>query len=259
MLRLNENVDLEARLIEVDTTVEQWKDVVGKSSSSVREEFLTRLYMSLIHHDAALEGAILEYSEIHAAMQTALSTNIVGIPSYERTKNYYQGCLFAKKYAADHRDKMVQVSVIKDLYATLFPEAKSTGFPYRKEKPLHRLYYHEIAQPEKIAYRMRKLGEWMESSEAAALQPIERVAKTHYMLMAVFPWGKNTGRVARIFSNLMLEQAGYPIAVIHSIDRQRYYEALCGETNGLYSMYLEAVETSAKSEIQIYSGTTETT
>ena len=54
--------------------------------------------------------------------------------------------------------------------------------------------------------------------------------------------------------NIPFEQYVLPngLTVIHSIDRQRYYEALRGEHGALLSMYLEAVETSAKSELQVY-------
>ena len=45
---------------------------------------------------------------------------------------------------------------------------------------------------------------------------------------------------------------GYPIAIVHSIDRQRYYEALRGDHLGLTSLYLEAVQTTAETEMRVY-------
>ena len=50
----------------------------------------------------------------------------------------------------------------------------------------------------------------------------------------------------------MLLEAGYPIAIIHSIDRQRYYESLRGDHLGLTSLYLEAVQTTAETEMRVY-------
>ena len=40
----------------------------------------------------------------------------------------------------------------------LTPDEKAKGNPYRKDNPLHRAYFHEIAPPDKIAVRMKKLG-----------------------------------------------------------------------------------------------------
>ena len=70
--------------------------------------------------------------------------------------------------------------------------------------------------------------------------------------MGIFPWAKESGRTIRIASNLLLQEGGYPIAIVHSIDRQRYYEALRGDHVGLLSLYLEAVQTTAESEVRVY-------
>ena len=70
--------------------------------------------------------------------------------------------------------------------------------------------------------------------------------------MAIFPWAKESGRTIRIASNLLLQEGGYPIAIVHSIDRQRYYESLRGDHLGLTSLYLEAVQTTAETEMRVY-------
>jgi len=118
-------------------------------------------------------------------------------------------------------------------------QAAAKGYPYRRENPLHRLYYHEIAPPEKIAYKMRKLGEWLESEEFRDLHPITRATKAHYKLLSTYPWTKNSGKVARLLMNFMLLRHGYLPAVIHSIERQRYYEVLRFENDGLLNLVVE--------------------
>ena len=116
---------------------------------------------------------------------------------------------------------------MRKLYAILTPEAAAKGYPYRKENPLHRLYYHEIAPPEKITYKMRKLGEWLESEEFARAPPDHaRGQGALPAAVSTYPWTKNSGKVARLLMNFMLIRHGYLPAVIHSIERQRYYEVL---------------------------------
>ena len=60
--------------------------------------------------------------------------------------------------------------------------------------------------------------------------------------MAIFPWPKNSGKVARLLMNLMLLRDGFPPVVIHSIERQRYYEVLRSESAGLVPLVLESLE-----------------
>jgi Fic family protein len=99
---------------------------------------------------------------------------------------------------------------------------------------------------------LKKLSDWIDDPASKQLHPIERIASMHARFMAVFPWAKESGRTARVAANLLLIEAGYPTAVIHSIDRQRYYESLRGEASGLLSLYLEAVQTSAETELRLY-------
>ena len=252
MLRYREKEDFEARYRDVEAACENWRAAERKAWPELREEFREKLLISLIYHDAALEGEVLTHSEIKAAIDSNIISDTSLIPSYEEISNFYKACMHADQLAKQRR-KPVKVDTVREVYALLAPDAVAGGLLYRKENPLHRLYYHDICAPEKINYKMRKLGEWMEAPSTRELHPIERAAKTHWRLMAIFPWAMHTGRTARIIANLLLEQAGYPIAVIHSIDRQRYYESLRSpNSRQLLSVYLEGVETTAASAVRVY-------
>ena len=251
MLRYKETEDIDARFSEVERVVQVWRSRIQSVSPSVRNEFQCRLRISLIHHDAALEGEVLSYSEIKAAVDPTIISDPSLIPSYEEIKRFDEACNFAAECAANKK-KPFKLDTVRDIYAMLSPEEKAKGLPYRKENPLHRLYYHDIAAPEKIQPAMRKLAEWVEEPATRQIHAIERAATLHFKLMAIFPWAKESGRSARIAANLILQEAGYPIAVIHSIDRQRYYESLRGDQVSLLSLYLEAVQTTAESEVRVY-------
>jgi Fic family protein len=251
VLRYKETEDIDARFSEVERAVQAWRSRSPHVPTALKKEFHQRLRISLIHHDAALEGEVLSYSEIKAAVDPTIISDPSLIPSYEDIKRFDEACNFAAEIAANKK-KAFKLDTIRDIYAILSPDERAKGLPYRKENPLHRLYYHDIAPPEKILPAMRKLGEWIEEPATRQLHAVERVAMLHFKLMAIFPWAKESGRTARAVSNLLLEEANYPVAVIHSIDRQRYYEALRGDHIGLLSIYLEAVQTTAESEVRVY-------
>lgn len=251
MLRYKEKVDVEARFSEVEDAVVRWRVRLEQTSPALRNEFQNRLVISLIYHDAALEGDVLTYSEIKAAIDPAIISDTSLIPSYEGIKRYYEACKFAEEFAAN-RSTVFTMDTVSEIYAILSPEAREEGFAYRKENPLHRLYYHDIAAPNLIPQELERMAAWLEEPATMHKHPIERAAETHFRLMAIFPWAKQSGRVARIAANLLLHQADYPLAVIHSIDRQRYYESLKESPSTLLEVYLEAVETAALSEIRVY-------
>jgi Fic family protein len=118
------------------------------------------------------------------------------------------------------------MTMVKKLHRTLTGEEDPTLLHYRKENPLHRVYFHEIAPPEKISYRMRRLVDWVKGEQFKKTHSIRRAAHVHQNLIAVFPWVKNSGKVARLLMNLLLLRDGYVPAIIHAVDRQRYYDVL---------------------------------
>ena len=124
------------------------------------------------------------------------------------------------------------------------PEAAAKGCPYRKENPLHRLYYHEIARPRRSRYQMRKLGEWLEVVGVHHPSPRGAGTRLQLKLLRAYPWTKNTGKVARLVTNYILMRAKYLPAIIHSIERQRYYEVLRHDNDGLLNLVVESLENS---------------
>ena len=84
----------------------------------------------------------------------------------------------------------------------------------------------------------------MESDEFAELHPITRATKAHFRLLTAYPWTKNSGKVARLLMNFILIRHGYLPAVIHSIERQRYYEVLRFENEALLNLVVESLENS---------------
>ena len=248
MLRYKKKVDFEAVHAQTERECQGWRELHEKVPNEIRAEFRDKLVISIIYHDAALEGAVLTHSEIKASIDKSIISDTSLIPSYE-TINNFNNALMAGFEVAEQKRKPIKLDSIKTIQTALRPEL---GAAYRKENPLHRLYYHDIAPPDKITYRMRKLSDWIET-DSPNLRPIERAAMLHWQLMAIFPWAESTGRTARIAANALLEHEGYPLAVIHSIDRQRYYESLRSpDHKQLFLIYLEAVETTAGAAKRVY-------
>jgi Fic family protein len=235
---------MDAKFFEIDTKMEALRNRMVSFPAKILKDYRDRLDVSWIFHDNALEGVVLSYSELKAAIDQRIISDVTLIPMYEEVRNHKAAVDFVREASAAKKPPTVDLELVRKLYTILTPEEAAKGYPYRKENPLHRLYYHEIAAPEKITYRMRKLGEWMESEEFAELHPITRATRAHFRLLSAYPWTKNSGKVARLLMNFILIRHGYLPAVIHSIERQRYYEVLRFENEGLLNLIVESLENS---------------
>lgn len=253
MLKIDEKEDIDARKREVEAVVEAWRGVVASVPQEVRDEFRSKLLISFIYHDAALEGDVLSHAEIKAAADTSIISDASLIPSYEAIANFYAATTVGLELAKPDKKIPITLELIKQIFGVLCPSAKDSDFAYRTEGPLHRLYYHTIAGSEAVSDEMEALGQWLLSSDFLDLSGLEKCAELHWRLMGVFPWLNESGRLSRIMSLMILAQENYPLAIIHSIDRQTYYEALRAPDSGaLLELYLDAVVTTANSETCVY-------
>jgi Fic family protein len=235
---------MDAKFFEIDTKMEALRNRTTAFPVKIQNDYRDRLDVSWLFHDNALEGVVLSYSELKAAIDQRIISDVTLIPTYEEVRNHKAAVDFVREASVAKKPPAVDLELIRKLYAILTPEEAAKGYPFRKENPLHRLYYHEIAPPEKITARMRKLEEWMQSDEFTELHPITRATKAHFRLLNTYPWTKNSGKVARLLMNFILIRHGYLPAVIHAIERQRYYEVLRFENDGLLNLIVESLENS---------------
>jgi Fic family protein len=255
---------METKFFTLDQKVEFLREQRIRANAQVVAQFDEKFDQSWIYHDNALEGVVLSYHELKAAIDKKIISDVTLIPMYEEIKNHKSSIelvrQMARQWAVERHDKkgkgrvknQITLDTLKLLHSALTPEEKAKGNPYRKDNPLHRLYFHEIAQPDKIALKMKKLIEWLDEDETQHIHPVERAARAHFRLMSIFPWPKNSGKVARLLMNLMLLRDGFPPVVIHSIERQRYYEVLRAESAGLVPLVLESLDNGVDTGIRFF-------
>lgn len=235
-----------SKYYELDRRMEALRDCFVQHEE-LMPEFMERLDFSWIYHDNALEGVVLSYHELKAAIDQNIISDVTLIPAYLDIANHKSGIDFVRETAGRRRSS-IGLEFLKKLYQILCTneamprngKAKAQG-QYRKDNPLHRLYFHEIAPPEKISYRVRKLVEWLASDEAKKMHPIKRASKAHFRLISIYPWPRHSGKVARLLMNTILLREGYVPAIVHAIERQRYYEVLRAPHSGLTSLIFESI------------------
>jgi Fic family protein len=218
---------------------------LAKTPEEFRRTYQDLFNMSWVFHDAALEGVVYTPQELRAALDppgpVAVDSSLQ--PVCDEIRRYREAIDYCHEQATKKRQP-VTTDTIKKLYLILHPEEGDLkSVKYRKEIPQHRLYFHEYAAPDKIGSKVRQVVDWVNDPETRKGRNIIRIAgRAHYDLLRTFPFPTDSGRVARLFMNMLLMRAGYPPAIIHSTDRQRYYEALKGSAVIINTMVQEAIE-----------------
>jgi Fic family protein len=210
-----------------------------------QQAYRDSLDMSWIYHDSALEGSVYTSQELKSAIDpnAQLVTDSSIQPICEEIRRHREALDYIRDYATKKRQP-INIDVVKKIYLILHPEEGDIKtVKYRKDIPQHRLYFHEYAPPDKITYKVRQVIDWTNDPETRRTRSAVRIAaRAHYDLLRVFPFATDSGKVARLFMNLLLLRNGYPPAIVHSTERQRYYEALKGSSATMTQIVQESIE-----------------
>lgn len=241
------------RLSTIDARNEALTRALARATPESIQVYDRLLTLSWIHHDSALEGVVLSFPELQAALDESIVSDVSLIPSYRDIQAHQRAIALVRELAAKKRTP-VTVDLIKRLYCALTPEETDPKtVKYREDMPLHRLYFHEIAPTAKISGRVDKLAEWIGSpATRAGLHPVKLAAKAHLKLLQIYPYPKSSGKLARLLMNLLLMRAGYHPAIIHSTERQAYYESLRGSSVALNNIVLESLGNSVESALRFF-------
>jgi Fic family protein len=232
---------MRTRYVDIDDRMEDLGDRM-QSAPELGADFLQKYELSWLYHENALEGVVYTPQELAAALANQPLADATFVTALSALRNHKTALDLVREEAKAKRPKLT-VALVKRLYETLCGGPEKTPPDFRKDMPLHRAYFHEIAQPAKIPAGLEKVLEATESAEFRHLHPIQQVARLQHGFMQVFPYTDQSGRIARLLANLLFLHAGYPLLlIVHSTDRQRYYDSLRFAETVLRDLTVEALD-----------------
>jgi Fic family protein len=255
---------------------EALRDILA-SKKVASQDFLEKFEMSWVYHDNALEGVVYTGQELMAALRPgAIAAEASLMPIVLEIRNHKSCLEYLREEAKSISKKtggvtMTQVRRIHDLLAGNTPEAQAARAAaerrersekelakereragLRKDMPLHRTYFHEIAQPAKILPMLEKLIDFTATAEFREQHPILQSARVQHQFIQIFPFAEHSGKVGRMLSNLILLRSQMFPSVIHSIDRQKYYEAFRGTVGSFSNLMMDAMENSLDNALKYF-------
>lgn len=252
-----DDFDVRSRFVELDEGTEEISSFLD-SMPEERPVFEEKCKIAYIYHDSALDGVVLTYHELRAAVDRKVMSDTTLIPTYQEIKNHcdaleviQEHCEEERGNAARARNPKVTVQLVLDLHILLgrnLPRKKPGA--WRAEMPLHRTYFHTIHDPTEIEEGLQKVCDLVGDADFRAQHPINQACLFHHQFMSVFPFTHGSGKVGRLLMNYFLMRAGYMPAVIHACDRQRYYETLKQGPEALRNLVIDSLEAGVETSLR---------
>jgi Fic family protein len=232
---------MRTRYVDIDDRMEDLAERL-RDDPELAEDFLSKYELSWLYHDNALEGVVYSSQELATALANAPLADATFVSALQEIRNHKVAMDLVREESRAKKLK-INLTTVKRLYETLHRAVDANAGEYRKDMPLHRAYFHDIAQPQKIQPLLQKLLDACDTADFRHAHPVQQAARLHHGFMQVYPYTHNSGRLARLLANLVLLHAGYPLPVIiHATDRQRYYESLRVPEATLRDLTIEALD-----------------
>ncbi len=238
---LTETSSTQSRLAALDRSTGEVRQLMEKGGPARLVGLWHQLDISAIYHDCALEGQVVSPAELRSALDGFSVADVATLPLFTAFRSHKRALELVRELAARER-LLFSVDMFHQFHELFAPQPdEGRGLPLRREIPLHRSYFHEIDEPQKILPDLKRLVSWLnEPSEPGEEHPVIFAAGFHSRFMAIFPFSETSGKVGRAMMNLLLLREGYLPAVIHATERQRYYEVLRQPDPGLVDLVIES-------------------
>ena len=82
---------VDKKFLTIDNKIETLRELRMRANAPIVAEFDEKLDQSWIYHDNALEGVVLSYHELKAAIDKKIISDVSLIPMYEEIKNHKSG------------------------------------------------------------------------------------------------------------------------------------------------------------------------
>lgn len=240
---------LRQRYADVEQRCKELYGAVEKSPLSLTD-FHEMFDISWIFHENGLEGVVLTFPEIKSAVDNKIISDVSLLPTYKHIKDQ-KWCIDEVRERSENKRGVITIGFLKEMHGRLLDKEELAG-TYRQDVPIHRTYFHEIAQPDTIHERLEEVVQFLKGRPDKEMHPIEFAARVHHRYMRCFPFSRFSGMTGRLITNFVLHRAGLLPVVIHATDRQRYYEALRNSERGFRKFLLECLENSLDNAMRFF-------
>lgn len=237
---------------QIDDSMVEYRKLLSKLDADKKQNFLWKLEMSWIFHDSAIDGVVLSDKDLVDAFNVQVVTDISLQPLYNEIRNHKIAIDYIKSIVSK-KSFTINQEILRRLQNIFTGEGLNSKSPirYRREIPIHRMYFHEILTSRNMANVMKQFFDWANSKETRKMHPIAYASVVNYRFMRIFPFATHSGKIGRMVMNAILMKDGYLPAIIHAAERQAYYESLRESADVLQDLIERSLYNTITSNIRI--------
>jgi Fic family protein len=240
--------DMQDRLDEKLSLLNSYRPLPEAAVRKLREQF----GIEMTYNSNAIEGNSLTLKETFLVINEGLTIKGKPLRDHLEAKSHTEALEYLYELVDKDRRSTLSERLIRELNQIVMRDIdKEWAGRYRNSNVIIGGADHTPPEAVVVPQLMQELIDWVRQNRKA-LHSVELVAVLHHRLVNIHPFFDGNGRTARLVMNVVLMQAGFPLAVVLKNDRKRYYRTLGEADRRNYAPFVRFIAQAVQRSLDIY-------
>lgn len=211
--------------------------------------------VELTYTSNAIEGNTLSRRETALVVEKGLTIQGKSLIEHLEAVNHAEAVDYIKELAKNSKPTGISQDTILEIHKRILSKIDDTNAGRYRNVPVRvtgssTVFPNHLRVAELMTEFINNLHD-----KAKAEHPIILAAYAHFVFVGIHPFVDGNGRTSRLLMNLILEQSGYPPAIIRKEDRLKYINSLeTGRSSGSLDDFNKIVGEAVEHSLDIYLG-----
>ncbi len=240
--------DMQDRLDEKLSLLNSYRPLPEAAVRKLREQF----GIEMTYNSNAIEGNSLTLKETFLVINEGLTIKGKPLRDHLEAKSHTEALEYLYELVDKDRRSTLSERLIRELNQIVMRDIdKEWAGRYRNSNVIIGGADHTPPEAVVVPQLMQELIDWVRQNRKA-LHSVELAAVLHHRLVNIHPFFDGNGRTARLVMNVVLMQAGFPLAVVLKNDRKRYYRTLGEADRENYAPFVRFIAQAVQRSLDIY-------
>ena len=240
------NKRIHQRILEKKKRLDGYRPLPPVLVARLRDE----LIIEYTYDSNAIEGSTLTLRETRLVIEEGITIGGSSIKEYLGAKNHPEAIKFIEDVIK--RGKDIDEEVVLRLHELILQDMEEDAGKYRTSGVRIAGATFQPPPSSKVRSMTIELLKWLRENPDE-LTPIELAAVFHQRFVTIHPFAEGNGRIARLLTNGVLFQYGYPfITNITVKDRKKYLRNLSEADMGNISAFVNFIARNVEHALAIY-------
>ena len=239
---------MQDRLDEKLSLLNSYRPLPEAAVRKLREQF----GIEMTYNSNAIEGNSLTLKETFLVINEGLTIKGKPLRDHLEAKSHTEALEYLYELVDKDRRNTLSERLIREMNQIVMQDIdKEWAGRYRNSNVLIGGADHTPPEAVVVPQLMQELIDWVRQNRKA-LHSVELAAVLHHRLVNIHPFFDGNGRTARLVMNVVLMQAGFPLAVVLKNDRKKYYRTLAEADRRNYAPFVRFIAQAVQRSLDIY-------